>query len=197
MPPQREKPPPYLWFDVTNLLKAEMEANCQEILRELGGGDGSIVEIKGYARLLYLGALSCGANAIDYFDEAGKEAAIRTQMKVCCEQNCSRAAYCDVPRFFMTNRRGHMSNFLKYARKKLESKNEEAQHNGVRDADGEVSAEVCSGLKLYVSNRCIGRGRKTNQQRRKTGVACGYLFNDSQLKIKGFVKWAMQVTGFS
>ena len=62
-----------------------MEANCQIVLRKLGGADGGIVEIKGYARWLYLGALSCGGKAIDYSDEAGKEAAIGTQMKVCYE----------------------------------------------------------------------------------------------------------------
>ena len=29
------------------------------------------------------------------------------------------------------------------------------------------------------------------------GIACGYLFNDEQLEIKGFIERAMRLTGFS
>ena len=97
---RREPPAPYLWHDVTNLLKAEMDANCLMILQELGGGDGARVEIKGCARCVYLGALSYGENVIDDSDETGKEAAIGTQMKVCYELECSHAGYCDASRFF-------------------------------------------------------------------------------------------------
>ena len=77
IPPRRQGPPLYLWFAVTNLLKAEMEANCARILEELGGDDDVRVELKGYARWVYLGALSCGENVVDYSDTTGKEAAIR------------------------------------------------------------------------------------------------------------------------
>lgn len=189
---------PYLWFAITNLLKAEMEANCTRIKLEADNvGEDASVELKGYARWVYIGTLSCGDNVIDYSDETGREAAIRTQMKVCYEENCTHAAYCDASRFLMTNRRGDMTNFLKAAQRTQQRKNEEATSSGVQDADHEVAAAICSGVESYVSNRCSGRGRKTNKQRRKMSIACGYLFNDSQLKIKGFVKRAMRLTGFS
>ena len=67
----------------------------------------------------------------------------------------------------------------------------------MQPADDEVAKAICSCLQSYITDRCSGRGRKTNKQRRKMSIACGYLFNDSQLKIKGFVKRAMRVTGFS
>ena len=88
-----------------------MEANCARILEELSGHDDVKVELKGYARWVYLGALSCGKNLIDYSDTTGKEAAIRTQVKVCYEENCSHAAYCDATRFLMTNRRCNISSY--------------------------------------------------------------------------------------
>ena len=114
MPPTRVPPMPYLWFAITNLLKAEMEANCTRIKLEADNvGEDASVELKGYARWVYIGTLSCGDNVIDYSDETCREAAIRTQMKVCYEEKCNHAAYCDATRFLMTNRRGDMTNFLK------------------------------------------------------------------------------------
>ena len=112
-----------------------MEANCARVLAELGGGDGARVGIKGYARWVYLGALSCGGNVMDYPGEAGKEAATRTQMQVCYELECSHAGYCDAIRFLMTNRRCDMSTFLNDAHKAQQKENEEAHKKGPQDGD--------------------------------------------------------------
>ena len=101
-----------------------------------------------------LGALSCGDNAIDYSDETGEEAAIKTQMTVCYELSCSHDGYCDASRFLMSNRRCDMRHFLKDAHKTQQKKDEEAQHKGVRDADDEVTAAICCGAKSYISSRC-------------------------------------------
>ena len=112
-------------------------------------------------------SLSCGENVIDYSDTMGKEATIKTQMKVCYEGNCSHAAHCDATRFLMTNRRCKMSSFLKDADKTQQKKNEEAQKNAVQPADDEVAKAIGSGLQSCVSDRCSGRGRKTNKQRQR------------------------------
>ena len=44
-----------------------------------GGSDGGIVEIKRYDIWLYLGALGCDGNVIDYSDETGNESAFKNE----------------------------------------------------------------------------------------------------------------------
>ena len=101
-------------------------------------------------------------------------------MKVCYELECSHAGYCDASRFLMSNSRCDMSTFLKGAHKTQQKENEEAQKQGMQYDDNEVTAAVCSGLKSYASSCYQGRGRKTNKQRRKMSIACGYLSTQDQ-----------------
>ena len=60
----------------------------------------------------------------------------------------------------------------------------------------EVAAAICTDVRSYIWNRYRGRGLKTNKQRRQLSVACGYLINHEQLKIKVFFSRAMTLTGF-
>ena len=96
----------------------------------------------------------------------------------------------------MPHRRCVMGRFLKIAHVPQKENNAAASGQGAQGDNNQGTAAVCSGLKWYVSNRCQGKWRKTNKQRRKISIVCCYLFSSEQLKINGFAKRAARLTGF-
>ena len=65
-----------------------------------------------------------------------------------------------------------MSAFLKEAHSAEQKVNAEANDEYSQGDDDEVSTSICAGLEEYITNRCQGRGRKTNKQRRKLRITC-------------------------
>jgi hypothetical protein len=190
---------PYLYHAFKLLLKQEMQATCNQIHQEVGYTVQARPRITGYARWLYIGSLQEGSNIIDHNNVAGKEEAMTTYMKVRSQLTVSHQEYCLAMNEFMQQRGCHMTKFLKIARAgqtKINAASSGGGH-GTQGDDVEVSDAVASSLKWYVVNRCRGRGRGTNKQRRKLSIVCSYLFNREQLKTKYFVKRAMSMTGLT
>ena len=176
-----------------------MVATYQQISQNLGVSVEAVARVKGCARWVCVGALLDGSDIIDHNNVTCKEEAMTTYMNVRGQLSVSHDNYCRASEEFMCRRSCAMSKFLRNTRAEQTTINyaSSGRAQGTQRDNQDEAGAVCSSMKWRVSSRCAGRNRGTNRQRRKLSIACGFLFDPEQLKIKCFVKRAMSMTGLT